>query len=79
MYYQNESWQKQNNFFFVINLRRNDDRLCVGPTDGADVWEGHRAAGQVRFAKFSAKSKIAESETKLRNLNNLSSLLSTLK
>ena len=41
-------------------LRRNDDRLGVGPSDRPDVGQGHGAAGQISFAELASKPKIVE-------------------
>ena len=41
-------------------LRRNDDRLGVGPSDRPDVGQGHGAAGQISFAELASKPEIVE-------------------
>ena len=41
-------------------LRRNDDRLGVGPSDRPDVGQGHGAAGQISFTELASKPKIVE-------------------
>ena len=41
-------------------LRRNDDRLGVGPSDRPDVGQGHGATGQISLAELASKPKIVE-------------------